>query len=66
MKLFKKEYMNMYLVGAIITAALIFMAVSTWKIFNDVGNESSVDIAIDKTVDQCWEENKLDENGQPR
>lgn len=66
MKLIKKEYMNIYLVGAVITAAFIFMIVSTWKIFNDVGNQSSVDIAIDKTIDGCWEEKNLDEKGLPQ
>lgn len=59
--IFKKEYRNIYLVTAIMVAAFAFMILSTWNIFGKVSGETSVDIAIDKAVDQCWEEQKLDE-----
>lgn len=59
--LFKKEYMNIYLVTAIIVAAFAFMIVSTWKIFGEVSGQTSADIAIDKQVDECWEEKDLKE-----
>jgi hypothetical protein len=58
--IFKKEYRNIYLVGAIIIAAFIFMAVSTWHIFNDISGQTSADLAIDRAVDKCWEDNNLD------
>jgi len=58
--LFKKEYRNIYLVGAILIAAFAFMAISTWDIFNRVSGETSADLAIDRQVDKCWEDNNLD------
>lgn len=58
--IFKKEYMNIYLVTAIIVAAFAFMIISTWQIFGEVSGQTSADIAIDKQVDACWEANKLD------
>ena len=58
--LFKKEYKNIYLVTAILVAAFAFMAISTWDIFNKVSGETSADLAIDRQVDKCWEENNLD------
>ncbi len=57
----KKEYMNIYLVTAIIVAAFVFMLVSTWKIVGDVSTQSSMDMAIDRQVDACWEKNELKE-----
>jgi len=58
--LFKKKYRNIYLVGAIIIAGFIFMGVSTWQVFSDVSTKTSADLAIDRQVDKCWEENNLD------
>ncbi len=60
MTLDKNKY-NIYLVTAVIGAALIFMAVSLWKITQDVSNQSSVDIAIDKRIDECWAKKGLDD-----
>lgn len=59
--LFKKEYMNIYLVTAIMVAAFAFMVISTWQIFGEVSGQTSADLAIDKQVDECWEENDLKE-----
>ncbi|WP_345969717.1 MULTISPECIES: hypothetical protein [Sulfurimonas] len=61
MKLFKKEYMNIYFVTAVLVAAFAFMAISTWDIVGDVNEQTSADLAIDRQVDACWDENNLDE-----
>lgn len=58
--LFKKEYRNIYLVAAILIAAFAFMAISTWNVFNTISGETSADLAIDRQVDKCWEDNNLD------
>ena len=58
--LFKKEYRNIYLVAAILIAAFAFMGISTWDIFNRISGETSADLAIDRQVDKCWEDNNLD------
>lgn len=50
-----KKYYSIYLVAAIIIAALIFMAVSTWQIFDEVSGQTSADLAIDRQVDACYE-----------
>jgi TRAP-type C4-dicarboxylate transport system permease small subunit len=59
--LLKKEYMNIYLVSAILIAAFAFMIVSTWKIFSDVSEQTSADLAIDRQLDACWEKNDIKE-----
>lgn len=59
--LLKKEYMNIYLVSAILVAAFAFMIISTWKIFSDVSNQTSADLAIDRQVDACWEKSTVSE-----
>jgi len=58
--LFKKEYMNIYLVTAILVAAFAFMAISTWNIVGNVNNQTSADLAIDQDVDKCWADKNLD------
>ena len=58
--IFKKEYKNIYLVTAIMVAAFVFMAISTWDVAGSVNNQTSVDLAIDRAVDKCWEDNNLD------
>lgn len=58
--LFKKEYMNIYLVTAILVAAFAFMAISTWNIVGNVNNQTSADLAIDQEVDKCWADKNLD------
>jgi hypothetical protein len=59
--IFKKEYRNIYLVSAILIAAFIFMAVSTWKVFGEVNGQTSADLAVDRAVDKCWDEKNLDQ-----
>gem|GEM_PF-1880331 len=59
MRLDKRKY-NLYLTAAVIGGALLFMAVSLWKISADVGSSTSADLAIDRMVDRCWEEKGLD------
>lgn len=59
MVLDKNKY-NIYLTTSLITAALIFMGVSTWMISGDIESRTSRDIAIDKMVDQCWEKHGLE------
>jgi hypothetical protein len=59
--LLKKEYMNIYFVTAVLAAAFIFMAVSTWNVVGHVNGQTSVDLAIDHQVDQCWAKHKLDQ-----
>ncbi|MBD3801528.1 MAG: hypothetical protein IE886_08860 [Campylobacterales bacterium] len=61
MKLFKKEYMNIYVVTAALVAAFAFMAISTWDIIGEVNEQTSADLAIDRQVDACWDKNNLDE-----
>lgn len=60
--IFNKKNYNIYLVTAIMVAAFAFMAVSTWQVFNEVNNETSVDLAIDRQVDQCYE--KMEEKNK--
>jgi len=59
--IFKKEYMNIYLVTAILVAAFAFMIISTWDIVGDVNEQTSADLAIDRQVDACWDEKDLKE-----
>ncbi len=58
---FDKRSYNIYLVTAVIAAGLLFMALSLWHIAGDIDSQSSVDLAIDRMVDECWEKNGLDE-----
>ena len=58
--LFNKKYNNIYLVSSIIFGALLFMSVSGYFVINNLENESSVDIFIDKQVDECYEKLKLE------
>lgn len=58
---FKKEYMNIYLVSAMMIAAFAFMAITTLQVFNEVSGQTSADLAIDRAVDQCWEEHGLND-----
>ncbi len=59
--LIKKEYMNIYLVSGIMVACFAFMAISTWGVSGNINSETSMDLAIDRAVDKCWEKNHLDE-----
>ena len=56
----KKKY-NIYLVSAIIGAGLLYMGISTWYIQKEVMSQTSVDLAIDRAVDQCWEHKSVNE-----
>jgi len=60
MSLDKKKY-NIYLVSAIIGAGLLYMGISTWYIQKEVMSQTSVDLAIDRAVDQCWDQKKVNE-----
>lgn len=54
MKINKKN-LNVYLVTAIIVAAFLFMIISTFFVMKDISDQTSVDLAIDRQVDECYE-----------
>jgi hypothetical protein len=54
MKINKKLY-GIYFTSAVIIAGLVYMGISTFYIMDNVMGQSSVDMAIDKRVDECWE-----------
>jgi hypothetical protein len=55
MKIDKKLF-TIYLVSAIIIAAFLFMILSTLFVMEDISGQTSADLAIDRQVDQCYEE----------
>ena len=57
--LFDKKQRNVYLASAIIVGALFFMLGSGVYISQGISGSSSLEMAIDKRVDECWKENKL-------
>ena len=58
MKFDKKMY-GIYLTSAVILVGVVYMSISSFYIMSDVNNGSSVDIAIDKRIDACWERKEL-------
>lgn len=58
MKGLDKRYYSIYLVAAIITGCLIFMGVSTFAIFESIGNgKTSADLALEKAKKTCSTKN---------
>ncbi len=50
---------SVYLASAIIASGLLFMLASGVYISSSVSGGSSLEMAIDKKVDDCWKEHKL-------
>ena len=59
MQLDKKER-NIYLTTAIIAVGLVFMIVTGFYITSGVSGGSSAEMAIDKSIDDCYKEKNLD------
>ena len=57
--LFGNKQHNVYFASAIIIAGLFFMLVTGVYITGSVSGSSSLEMAIDKRVDDCWKENNL-------
>lgn len=54
---FDKRYMNIYLVGGIITACFVFMFFSTVAVLDSIGGgKTSGDLAREKAQKQCEKE----------
>jgi len=56
---FDKKLYGIYFTSTIILVGVVYMGVSSFYIMDDVMSGNSVDIAIDKRVDACWEREKL-------
>ena len=57
--LFDGKQHNIYLASAIIISGLLFMFGTSLYISSSVSSGSSLEMAIDKRVDDCWKENNL-------
>ena len=57
--LFDRKQRNVYLASAIIVGTLFFMLGSGVYISHGISGGSSLEMAIDKRVDECWKKNKL-------
>jgi len=55
-----KKQRNIYLATVIIVTGLAFMIVTGYYITSGVSGGSSVEIAIDKEIDDCYAEKGLD------
>ena len=56
---FNKKQRSVYLASAIIVGGLLFMLGTGAYINSGVSGGSSLEMAIDKRVDDCWEKNNL-------
>ena len=54
-----KKQRNVYLASALIIGALFFMLGSGVYLSHSISGGSSLEMAIDKRVDDCWEKKKL-------
>lgn len=57
---FDKEKSNIYFTTAMIIGGLTFMLFTGMYVIDDVGNSSSVEIAIDQKIDACYEREGLE------
>ncbi|MEE8588219.1 MAG: hypothetical protein V3S80_02595 [Sulfurimonadaceae bacterium] len=57
--LFDNKQHSVYLASAIIAGGLLFMLGTGVYISSGVSGGSSLEMAIDKRVDDCWKEHKL-------
>ncbi|MDD2830340.1 MAG: hypothetical protein PHW18_12265 [Sulfuricurvum sp.] len=58
MKLIEKKYYSIYLVITIILICFIFMIISTFIIYKNIGEgKTSLDIAIQQSKEKCNEKN---------
>lgn len=55
-----KKQRNIYMTTAIIAVGLVFMIITGYYITNGVTGGSSAEMAIDKSVDDCYKEKNLD------
>jgi hypothetical protein len=51
-----KKYLNIYVVSAIIIILFLYMIISTLFVMEDISGQTSADLAIDRQVDECYEE----------
>lgn len=56
----EKKKRNIYLTTLIIAIGLAFMIVTGYYITSGVSGGSSVEMAIDKEIDQCYEDKGLE------
>jgi hypothetical protein len=51
-----RKYLNIYVVSAIIIILFLYMIITTFFVMEDISGQTSVDLAIDRQVDECYEE----------
>jgi hypothetical protein len=57
MKLYDKQYKNIYLVSAILIACFVFMIISTAGVMGNISGKTSADLAIEQAKKDCDKEN---------
>lgn len=57
--LFDKKQRSVYLASVIIVGGLFFMIGTGFYINSGISGSSSLEMAIDKRVDDCWKKYKL-------
>ena len=57
--LFNNKQYSVYLASAVIAGGLFFMLATGVYISSGISGGSSLEMAIDKRVDDCWEKNNL-------
>jgi hypothetical protein len=55
-----KKQRNIYLTTLIIVIGLVFMIITGYYITSGVSGGSSVEMAIDREIDKCYEEKGLE------
>jgi len=55
-----KKQRNIYMTTAIIVIGLVFMIITGYYITSGVSGGSSAEMAIDKSIDDCYREKNLD------
>jgi len=55
-----QEKQNIFLTTAVISSALLFMLITGYFIVDNTGNSNSREMAVDKRMDNCYEEKGLD------
>ena len=57
---FDEKKRSIYMTTLIIVIGLVFMIITGYYITSGVSGGSSVEMAIDREIDQCYEEKGLD------
>ncbi len=55
-----KKQRNIYMTTAIIAVGLVFMIITGYYITSGVSGGSSAEMAIDKSIDDCYQAKNLD------